>query len=82
MLLYEPNAVLGKRSWSHFFYRCTHDLNRAILVRNRECNTERGLKNQLYIELGYNYLLPITQIFSLAFCPAYLAVGYFFFTGI
>ena len=23
MLLYEPNAALGKRSWSHFFYQCT-----------------------------------------------------------
>ena len=23
MLLYEPNAVLGIRSWSHFFYQCT-----------------------------------------------------------
>ena len=22
MLLYEPNAVLGARSWSHFFYQC------------------------------------------------------------
>ena len=22
MLLYEPNAVLGIRSWSHFFYQC------------------------------------------------------------
>ena len=27
----------------------THD----FLVGNRECNTERGFKNQLYIELGY-----------------------------
>ena len=24
------------------------------MVGNRECNTERGFKNQLYIELGYN----------------------------
>ena len=23
-----------------------------VLVGNRECNTERGFKNQLYIELG------------------------------
>jgi hypothetical protein len=23
-----------------------------FLVGNRECNTERGFKNQLYIELG------------------------------
>ena len=27
----------------------THD----FLVGNRECNTERGFKNQLYIELGW-----------------------------
>ena len=24
-----------------------------FLVGNRECNTERGFKNQLYIELGW-----------------------------
>ena len=23
MLLYKPNAVLGIRSWSHFFYQCS-----------------------------------------------------------
>ena len=26
MLLYEPNAVLGIRSWSHFFYQCAVQL--------------------------------------------------------
>ena len=30
MLLYEPNAVLGIRSWSHFFYQWT--FFRAYLV--------------------------------------------------
>ena len=31
---------------------CLSMLHSRFLVRNRECNTERGFKNQLYIELG------------------------------
>ena len=31
------------------------------MVENRECNTERGFKNQLYIELGEG---PIHKIFA------------------
>ena len=27
-----------------------------VLVGNRECNTKRGFKNQLYIELGLQYV--------------------------
>ena len=36
MLIYEPNAVLGIRSWSHFFYQCMYQAGvaepRAYLV--------------------------------------------------
>ena len=32
----------------NFLQATTHD----FLVGNRECNKERGFKNQLYIELG------------------------------
>ena len=37
---------LGGQKWA-----TTHD----FLVGNRECNTVRGFKNQLYIELGIQH---------------------------
>ena len=37
----------------NFKQATTHD----FLVGNRECNTERGFKNQLYIELGTKPIL-------------------------
>ena len=45
-----------KKNWEKFFlgqkYATTYD----FVVGDRECNAERGFKNQLYIELG---VLPI-----------------------
>ena len=31
----------------------------VVLVGNRECNTERGFKNQLYIELGVHCIVHV-----------------------
>ena len=42
-------------------YQATHD----FLVRNGEYNTERGFKNQLYIELGLRpYLRKLIQLLT------------------
>ena len=40
MLLYKPNAVLGIRSWSHFFYQCDSILALTWEICD-ECNDMR-----------------------------------------
>ena len=48
------------KSWKKLKkWATTHD----FLVKNRECNTERGFKNQLYIELGF-YINPKLWIYT------------------
>ena len=53
-----------KKNWETFFggqkLATTHD----FLVRNRECNTERGFKNQLYIELGFRVVMGMWIIYA------------------
>ena len=46
------------------------------MVGNRECNTERGFKNQLYIELGfYPIYIVINQISLLNLLRRAIGVG-------
>ena len=47
-----------KKIGKKIFLGTTHD----YLIGNRECNTERGFKNQLYIELGSKRLQLYTNI--------------------
>ena len=39
MLLYKPNAVVGIRSWSHFFYQCCQQTfdNKIIVDITQQC---------------------------------------------
>ena len=41
-----------KKNWEKIFGGQKQATTYNFLVGNRECNTERGYKNQLYIELG------------------------------
>ena len=40
MLLYKPNAVLGIRSGSHFFYQCTGSKETTIVHKNWNHHTK------------------------------------------
>ena len=44
------------------------------MVGNRECNTERGFKNQLYIELGYKPWAIMSPEWYIQFIPVCLLV--------
>ena len=57
MLLYKPNAVLGIRSWSHFFYQCMQHsrvcfkfffMNHKIFLSYWKCSKSSKEKNYLW----------------------------------